>query len=75
MNDVSERPKMHLNEYRLTKSEFCKSCIHLVQPPISWKICDFSSLCNTGVRVNGTARLYILCKYVCFVFCFVLIVV
>ena len=54
---------MHLNEFGFSKSEFCKSHIHLRHPLIFLKIYYFSSFCNTGVRV--TARLYILCKYAC----------
>ena len=52
MQDVSKRTIMHLNELGLTRTEFCKSQSHRRQPPISWRICYFSSFCNTGVRVN-----------------------
>ena len=63
MKNVPKPIKMHINKMGLTKTEFCKSHIQLRQPPISCKFCCFSAFCNTGVRVNVTARLYILCKY------------
>ena len=55
-----KRTKMHLNKFNLVKSVFCIGHIHSRQPPISLKICYFSSFCNTGVIVNRTLRLYIL---------------
>ena len=58
MKDVSKSTKMHLKEYGLTKSKFCKGHIYLKQPPISWKIWLFVVICNMEVRVNVTARLY-----------------
>ena len=71
-NNMSPNPSggdiMQLNELSLLRTEFCKSQSRRRQPPISWKICYFSSFCNTGVRINVTARLYILCKYACTIF-------
>ena len=37
--------------------KFCMSHINIRQPPVSWKICYFSSFCNMEGRVNVTARL------------------
>ena len=68
MQDVSKRTKMHLNELGLNRTEFGKRQPHRRQPPIFWGICYFSSFCNMGVRVNVTARLYILSKYACTIF-------
>ena len=39
MKNVPKRTKMHLNKVGLTNAEFCK----LRQPPISLKICCFST--------------------------------
>ena len=66
--NVPKRTKLHLNEIGLTNTEFCKSQSQLRQPPISWKIRYFSTFCNTGVRLNATAMLCILCKYACTIF-------
>ena len=66
--NVPNRTKLHLNEIGLNNFEFCKSQSQLRQPPISWKIRYFSTFCNTGVRLNVTAMLCILCKYACTLF-------
>ena len=68
--NVPKRTKLHLNEIGLNNAEFCKSQSQLRQPPISWKIRYVSTFCNTGVRLNVTAMLCILCKYdnVCTIF-------
>ena len=65
---VPKRTKLHLNEISLTNTEFCISQSQTRQPPISWKIRYFSTFCNTGVRLNVTAMLCILCKYACTIF-------
>ena len=57
LKNVQKRAKLHLNEIGLTNNEFCKIKLRLRQPPISWKICYFSSFCDTGVRVNVTGKL------------------
>ena len=61
--NVPKRTKLHLNEISLNNTEYCKSQSQLRQPPISWKIRYVSTFCNTGVRLNVTAMLCILCKY------------
>ena len=66
--NVPKRTKLHLNEIRLTNTEFCKSQSQLRQPPISWKIRYFSTFCDTGVRLNVTAMFCIQCKYACTIF-------
>ena len=66
--NVNKRTKLHLNEIGLNNTEFYKSQSQLRQPPISWKIRYFSTFCNTGVRLNITAMLCILCKYACTIF-------
>ena len=61
MKAVSKRTETQLNEFGLTKHEFCTASNLL-------EICYFSSFCDTGVSVNVTARLCILCKYACTIF-------
>ena len=51
------RTALHLIEIGLTNKEFCKRQIRLRQPPMSWKMCYFSTFCNAGVRVNVTDKL------------------
>ena len=63
-----KRTKLHLNEIGLNNTEFCKSQNQLRQLPIFWKIRCFSTFGNTGVRLNVTAMLCILCKYDCTIF-------
>ena len=65
MKNVPKRTNLHLNEIGLTNTEFCKSQSQLRRLPISWKIRYFSTFINTGVRLNVTAMLCILCKYAC----------
>ena len=55
VKNVPKRTELQLNEIGLTNNEFCKRQIRLRQPPIFWKNCRF--FCNTGVRVNVTAKL------------------
>ena len=57
MKNIPKQTKLHLNEIGSTNIEFCIIQIRLRQPPISWEICYFSTICNTGVRVNVTAKL------------------
>ena len=63
--NAPERTKLH---FGLNNTEFGKSQSQLRQPPISWKIRYVSTFCNTGVRLNVTAMLCILCKYACTIF-------
>ena len=67
MKNVPSRTKTHLNKIDLTNTEFCTSQIQLLisEPAIPWEFSYFSTFSNTGVRVNETARLYILCKCDC----------